>query len=78
MKTFVTFGQQHVHRINSHILDKDTVAVIETSNDPCVDCGQCGREKAFELFGDKFFTTYTEKTWDDSKMSYFPRGYIYL
>ena len=29
MKTYVTFGQAHVHNINGVIFDKDCVAVVE-------------------------------------------------
>lgn len=65
MKTFVTFGQDHVHNINGVIFDKDCVAVVEGD-----------REKVFEIFGAKFCFEYPEAYWDDAKMSYFPRGYI--
>lgn len=30
MKTYVTFGQSHAHRIGNKILDKDCVAVLES------------------------------------------------
>ena len=70
MKTYVTFGQNHTHSINGKTLDKDCVAVIESPNP------QRGRDIAFELFDTKFCFEYSEDHWDDSKMSYFPRGYI--
>lgn len=70
MKTYVTFGQIHTHTVNGKTFDKDSVAVIEAEDN------SAGRDKAFELFDDKFFTTYTEDQWDESKLRFFPRGYI--
>jgi hypothetical protein len=68
MKTYVTFGQDHLHRINGNILDKDCVAIVDGD-----------RDKVFELFGSKFCFEYPEDQWDDAKMMmYFPRGYITL
>lgn len=66
MKTFVTFGQTHVHSIDGKTFDKDCVAVVEGD-----------RDKVFEIFGPKFCFEYPEEHWDESKMmQYFPRGYI--
>ena len=65
MKTFVTFGQGHVHKINDTVFDKDCVAIVEGD-----------REKVFEIFGPKFCFEYPEEYWDDAKMKYYPRGYI--
>lgn len=65
MKTYVTFGQEHVHRVNGKTLDKDCVAVVNGN-----------REKVFELFGQKFCFEYPEDLWDKEKMKYFPRGYV--
>lgn len=70
MKTFVTFGYDHTHAVNGHTIDKDCVVVL-TAESP----EEC-RKKAFELFGSKFCFEYPESHWDDSKMKYFPRGYI--
>ncbi len=69
-KTYVTFGQDHVHRVNNETIDYNCVAVIK-SEGPAE-----GREKAFELFGPKFCFEYPEAHWDESKLHYFPRGYI--
>ncbi len=66
MKIYITFGQIHIHKINHKTFDKDSVAVLD-----CKDHAQ-GREIAFNLFGDKFFTTYT----DEPDIKYFPRGII--
>lgn len=49
MKTFVTFGQTHVHSINGKTFDKDCVAVV--SGD---------RDKVFEIFGTKFCFEYPD------------------
>tara|TARA_R110000744_G_C19371578_1_gene562724 strand:- start:22632 stop:22853 length:222 start_codon:yes stop_codon:yes gene_type:complete len=70
MKTYVTFGQAHTHSINGKTLNKDTVAVIESES------AEAGREMAFDLFCDKFCFEYPEEHWDDSKMHYFPKGYV--
>jgi predicted RNA-binding Zn-ribbon protein involved in translation (DUF1610 family) len=67
MKTFVTFGQEHIHRIDGKIFDKDCVAVVNGD-----------RAKVFEIFGPKFCFGYPEEYWDESKLRYFPRGYIYV
>jgi len=68
-KTYVTFGQVHTHRVNGKTFDCDCVAVIE-----CEDA-KSGRERAFELFGPKFFTTYFDDQWN-GELDYFPRGLI--
>lgn len=70
MKVYVTFGQAHIHRVNDKILDRDSVAVIEAPTHAK------GREIAFELFGDKFFTTYPEDAWRTADIQYYPRGFI--
>ena len=70
MKTYVTFGQEHVHSCNGKTFDKDCVAVIEGPN------AFVNREKAFALFGPKFCFEYSEDKWDDRSLKYFPRGLI--
>ena len=71
MKTYVTFGFDHVHSIGGETIDKDCVAVIESES------AERGRELAFEIFERKFCMEYPEDHWDDSKMSrYYSRGYI--
>lgn len=69
-KTYVTFGLDHAHRVNGKTLDLNCVAVINHTEE------EDGRAIAFELFGPKFSFEYPEERWDDSKISYFPRGYI--
>ena len=70
MKTYITFGFDHAHRVNGKTLDHDCVAVINHTEE------EDGRAIAFELFGPKFCMEYSEKYWDESKLSYFPRGYV--
>ena len=67
MKLYITFGQAHAHSVNNKTFDKDSVAAIEC------DSYEHGRDTAFELFGDKFAFSHTEKEIID-KLHYFPRG----
>lgn len=67
--TYVTFGQDHTHRVNGKTFDCDCVAVIECSD------ARSGRERAFEYFGRKFFTTYFDDEFH-GEMDYYPRGFI--
>lgn len=69
-KHYVTFGQQHTHSVNGKTFDKDTVAVYEA-----IDALE-GRDKAFEYFGDKFFTDYHDTQWKEDSLLYFPKGYL--
>ena len=69
---YVTFGQEHVHQVNGKTLDKDCVAVYKASN------VAEGRKKAFEYFGDKFFTDYHDSAWHSDDLKYFPKGYILI
>jgi len=70
MKTYVTFGQIHVHSINGRTFDKDCVAVIESES------AAKGRELAFQYFGKKFCFEYPENHFKMDSMEYFPRGLI--
>lgn len=65
MKTLVTFGQSHIHRVNGKIFDKDCVAVVKGD-----------RREVHALFGDKFSMAYHERDFDPMIMKHFPRGYI--
>jgi hypothetical protein len=65
MKTYVTFGQTHVHQINGKTIDKNCVVVINGD-----------RNKVFELFGNKFSCEYPEHKWNEENLKYYPRGYI--
>jgi hypothetical protein len=71
MKTFVTFGQNHIHTIDGMLIDKDCVVVLKGES------ATANREKAFELFGRKWSFEYPEEFWNHNKMRrFFPRGYI--
>ena len=72
MLTYVTFGQEHVHDINGIQLNKNTVAVIKCSS------ARDGRDKAFDLFGPFFFTTYYDTEWKAEKLEWFPEGLKHL
>lgn len=65
MKTYVTFGQVHTHRVNGKTFDCDCVAVVNGDRDQVV-----------ELFGLEFCTTYSEESWNEDQLKYFPRGCI--
>lgn len=71
-KTYITFGFDHIHTIDGQIFDKNCVAVITTES------AQKGRERAFELFGNKWCFEYPEANWKEEKLIYFPRGYVYI
>lgn len=70
MKTYVIFGQDHVHAVNGKTFDKDCVAIINSES------AEQGRKLAFEYFGEKFCFEYPEEYFDMSSMIYFPRGFI--
>lgn len=71
MKTYVTFGYAHIHKIDDMVFGKDCVAVIEAED------MQAGRKKAFELFGPKFCTTYCEESFNiNGILHHFPRGLV--
>jgi len=69
-RTYVTFGQDHIHTVNGKIFDRNCVAVINCHN------SVNGRALAFEFFGDKFCFEYPESKFDFDSMKYFPRGFI--
>lgn len=70
MRLYVTFGQDHIHRIDGRFFDKDCVAVIGCDSE------KHGRSIAFELFNGKFATSYIEGQLDKVDMAFFPRGKI--
>jgi len=67
MKTYITFGQSHAHRVNGKTFDCNCVAAIESEGE------EQGRKKAFELFGPMWCFSYIGSP---PKMEYFPRGII--
>ena len=64
-KTYITFGQVHVHSINGKTFDKDCVAEVDLPE-----------KEAREIFHPKFCFSYTDLSKLD--MSFFPRGIIQL
>lgn len=65
---YITFGQDHIHKLGNQVFDKDCIAEIS-----CKTISE-GREIASDLFGDKFFTSYTKDQLPN--MRHFPRGII--
>ncbi len=66
---FVTFGQEHTHKVNGVIFDKDCICEIPANN------YDSGIEKVKETFGDKYSFTYKNV---DAILKFFPRGIIKL
>lgn len=66
MKTYISFGQADVHRINGHTLDKDCIAMFEAED------LYTGHMKAMEMFNGQFH----HSTEEPPDMSYYPRGII--
>lgn len=71
MKIYITFGQEHIHKVNGVIFDKDCIAEIECEYE------SRGREFAVEQFGTKFCTHYLEESLP-KLLPHFPRGIIPL
>ena len=69
-KIYITFGQQHTHRVHGKTFDCDSVAVINCENE------KDGRELAFMYFGPKWCFAYIEENFDMNDMTFYPRGLI--
>lgn len=69
MKILVTFGQNHVHRVNGRTFDCDCLARITART------YEEARDMAFEIFGPKFCFTHKEEDYQDS-LHYYSRGII--
>lgn len=67
MRFFFSFGQGHTHRVNGKTFDCDSIVEIHADNEPEA------RQKMFNTFGKKWFTSYTEENFQPE---YFPRGVI--
>jgi len=76
MKTYVTFGQDHVHVIENAetgerlVFYKDCVASIEANS------RIEGRNKAFDLFGPQFCMEYFEEEFKKDSLCFFKRGVL--
>jgi hypothetical protein len=69
----ITFGQNHVHRVNGKIFDCDSVCQIDAINH------EHARKIAFDVFKDKFCFSYEKSEWMKSgHPEYYPRGIISL
>ena len=71
MKIYISFGQSHVHRVNGKTFDKDVLCEIECSD------YATGRGLAWNAFGDKFGTSYSEEQLPKI-IHHFPRGVLPL
>ena len=69
-KTYITFGQSHVHSVKGKTFDKDCVACI--THDEKVN----GRDIAFQLFGKEWSRSFREGERKLPYMRCFPRGVI--
>lgn len=63
--TIVTFGQAHRHEIGGQVFDKDCVALVHGD-----------RSEVFRLFGRQWCFEYPVDQWDETKLAYYPRGYV--
>ena len=72
MKVFITFGQEHRHDYDYHILDKDCIAAINC------DTFGAGRRMAMAALDGLFHKCYSEEELSEHILSYFPRGIIIL
>ena len=70
-KFYITFGQVHVHSVNGKTFDKDSLCEIEAESH------RQARERAYEVFGGVFCTSYGESELEDLLL-YSPRGIIKL
>lgn len=70
MRTFVTFGQDHIHKANGKVFDNNCVAVIEAEN------YEAGRALAFKLFSAKFCMAHPEEHLGKITLEWYPRGLI--
>lgn len=69
MKFYVSFGQDHVHRVNGITLDKDILLEIEADDE-----GEA-RRRVWKTIGPEWHRVYTE---DTIKLEYFPRGSVVI
>jgi hypothetical protein len=70
-KSYVTFGQKHVHKISDETYDKYCVAVIECDN------AVHGKILCKEYFGDQYSMCYHEVEFTDIEMqNFYRRGLI--
>lgn len=69
MNFYISFGQTHAHRVNGVTFARNSLAlIVAPTHDEA-------RRIAFELFGPKFCTSYTEDQLPRI-IHHFPRGVI--
>lgn len=66
-KTYITFGQDHVHTIGIQVFNKDCVALVNLPE-----------EEARAVFMPKFCFSYSEERFNHDDLRYFPRGIVEL
>ena len=71
MKFYISFGQNHVHKLNGKVIDNDCLLLIHA------DDHQEARKWAFAEFGTKWSMVYDEKQMKEY-LHYFPRGIIHI
>ena len=64
-KTYITFGQVHVHSVNGKTFDKNCVALVNLPE-----------EEARKVFWPEFHQSFTEEQFNPKIMEYYPRGII--
>ena len=69
---YLTFGQNHYHKVGGLVFDNYCVAIINCNNE------SEGRDIAFEMFGPKWCFSYMENEFNFDSMHFFPRGFVEL
>jgi len=69
-KFYISFGQVHKHYFGNILFDKNCVALIEAKEE------SIARERAFQLFGDKWCSIYKKEELNPDFIDMFPRGVI--
>lgn len=70
---YVTFGQEHTHRINNKTYDCDSVLLVQAENEISA------RIELNKMFSGKWSSIYTEEFyWKKEMNNYFPRGILNL
>lgn len=69
-RTYILFGNDHVHYINGKLFDKDCVGVISCTSH------KEGRVIARKMFGTDFALVYTGSYFNSKEYNEFHRGFI--
>lgn len=69
MTFIITFGQIHTHRVNNYTFDKDSVAVVTSTN------YAAARKFCSEVFSNQYHRCIEEEAFDKSdSIKFFPGG----